>query len=467
MVSKITNAIVGLMNFLFGGVVLFYYWYMPNIGRATEYEVQVMRELYQYIFILMIVVLIINMISLIFNRKNKIFVLAYVVAIISSSFYFFNMQLIAILYVLSALMIEIQVLRENVIVQTNTFFLILVSIIIASIGILGINCFTYRDKVEKLEAVDNEDKIEYDENFFKYVTELEDKDLYINVQKDGKWGYINQNGENKIDFKYDYASCFVNINKFDKNFEIALVCEGETAYIILKNERVVFSYKNTININDYQGQFDKLKDIYSNILGQETNFEDSIIQPVEENLTKIEAYEGQPYRYPFNDDYDILITVSQSGKNRYEFVKKDNDKIKVSIDCDYLVYDEKYLYVYSNGCLPFYKVSENIQGWYTKDTRRVEIEGNLQILEFMDELILVKNYDENTIYFINSDEEIISPKYLDIYIAQNAYIVKNENGYYDVIDKQFQVIMNLNSNVVDTTLLRLWNINLFKYIRRN
>ena len=454
MKSRLTNAILGLMNFLFGGLIVFYSFYMPELNRATENETIVVNELYKYIFILMIVVLIINLIAIFFNRRDKILLLAYAVSIISSSFYFFDIKLIAILYILSALLIEIQVLRENVIVQSNTFFLILVSIVIVSIGIVGINCLTYRDKVNKLDKIQNQDKIEYDENFFKYVTELDDKDLYINAQKNGKWGYINLNGNQKIDYKYDYASPFVKINKFNKKFDVALVCSGDISYLILKNERVVFSYKNDISIYDYNAQLEKLKSIYIDVLKQD-DFESNLIVPVTENLNKIEAYEGKPYRYPFNSEYDILITVSQSGtKNRYEFIKKGSDTIKVSIDCDNLAFDDKYLYLYSNGYLPFYKTSEDIQGWYTKDTKRVEIEGNVQILDFFGDLVLVKNYDENNYYFIDSDKKIISSKYLDIYVAQNAYIVKNQNGYYEVIDNNFKTIMALgDSNFVDTTFL--------------
>ena len=172
------------MNFLFGLLVIFYSIQIPDLGRATEQQKNVASELYQYIFIVMLVVLFFNLINLWFNRKDRILVLGYMVAIISSSFYVFDMKLIAILYILAAFLIEIQVLRENVIVQTNTFYLIILSIAIAAIGLVAINCFTYKDKVNKLTKIENIDKIEYDEEFFKYVSELDDHDLYFNVQKD-------------------------------------------------------------------------------------------------------------------------------------------------------------------------------------------------------------------------------------------------------------------------------------------
>ena len=45
-------------------------------------------------------------------------------------------------------------------------------------------------------------------------------------EKTGKWGYINKKGEQKIDFKYDFATPFYKIKSFDKEFEVASVSEG-------------------------------------------------------------------------------------------------------------------------------------------------------------------------------------------------------------------------------------------------
>ncbi len=160
-------------------------------------------------------------------------------------------------------------------------------------------------------------------------------------------------------------------------------------------------------------------------------------------MNYIESYEGYPYRYKFNDEYDIYVTVSQTGgKNRYEFIKQDNPTTKVSIDCDYLKFDSNKLYIYSNGYLPFYKSSENIQGWYTQTTKRVEFEGNIQILEFYDQYILIKDYDKNIIYFADENGNQISPTYKDIFVLDDAYIVKNENDKYIIIDKEFNQILN-------------------------
>ncbi len=83
------------------------------------------------------------------------------------------------------------------------------------------------------------------------------------------------------------------------------------------------------------------------------------------------------------------------------------------------------LYVYSNGFLPFYKQSENIQGWYTKnDSKELNLKKYIQILEFYDDNILIKDYDNNIVYFADELGNQISPSYKDIFVLDDAYIVK-------------------------------------------
>lgn len=453
--GKFVNAIVGGMNFLYGAVVLFFNFYMPSTGTATAQELKVINEIYQYIFVLMIVVAIANFITLIFNYKDKIFLFAYVLAILASSFYFLDFNLISIIYVLAGLLIEIQVLRENMLSTNNTIYIVFISIIIVAIGLAALSVFTYKDKVEDIVKQETKGYVAYNEDYFKNISVLgEDSEFYINVKREGKWGYINSNGETKIDFEYDYATPFITIEKYDKKFDIALVCKDNTASIILKNKRNVMTFKNEVSPDDYLAQLNILEKIYNETLKQTDKMKDKFVSVDTSNMTTIEAYKDYPYRYPFNDEYDIYITVSQAGgKNRYEFLKRDNPNVKVSIDCDNLKFTEKSLYVYNNGYLPFYKTSEGIQGWYTKETKRVELEGNIQILEFFDNQILIKDYDKNIIYFANEKGEQISPTYKDIFVLDGTYIVKNESNKYIIVDKQFNKVLDIEYDYINPTLL--------------
>ena len=456
MKSKVLNAVAALMNFLFGVVILCYSFIAPNVTRASQNELIVMNQISLFTLAILIVVAIANLILLIANRQNSVFAFAYVISIIASAFYIFKIDIIAILYLLAALLICIQVLRENIIERNNTLFMIFLSIIIATILLFGIYALTYKDSVEDLNEKDNIGQTEYKEDFFEYVSEVNIDDLYLNVEQNGKWGYINQKGQKVIDFKYEYASPFIKIEKNNKQFEVALVCDETSGYLILKNERIVFSYKNDINVNDYEAQMDKLEEIYRNTLKQEKDFDDSYIKAKTENKRKIQAYESGGYLYPINEDYDVYIKISSqtNGVNRHELIKKTGDKnVKITIDCDNLDYDADYLYVYSNGYLPFYKNSAGIQGYYTNNMDRVELKGNAQILEFYDNNILMKDYNENLIYFMDENGNVLSDKYKDIYVYSGGYIVKKQNNKYTLIDKNFKQIIDKEFDYINPVLI--------------
>ena len=84
MKSKLVNSIVGGMNFLFGALMLVFRIYLPNINSATIEELKVINEVKRFIFLVMIAVAIINFITLICNRKDKILLFSYLLAIASS-----------------------------------------------------------------------------------------------------------------------------------------------------------------------------------------------------------------------------------------------------------------------------------------------------------------------------------------------------------------------------------------------
>lgn len=187
--GKFVNAIMGLMNLLFGALILLFNLYMPNIARATEQEAEVINEISSFIVILLVLVLFTNLIAVVFNYKDKVFLFSYILAIISTSFYFFDFYYIAILYILAAFLIEIQVLRENIISVNNIFYIVVISIIIVAIGLTGLNILTYKDKVEKLVKKENAGFMQYEEDYFKNISELgEDAQFYINVKRERKMG---------------------------------------------------------------------------------------------------------------------------------------------------------------------------------------------------------------------------------------------------------------------------------------
>ena len=166
-----------------------------------------------------------------------------------------------------------------------------------------------------------------------------------------------------------------------------------------------------------------------------------------------EVAEKYTYRYDYNDEYDIIVTQSSFGaKDKYELAKKSNLNIKMTLDCDNIDYDEKYVYLYQNESIPFFNVSNKEQGWFSSYGKKNTMSGKAQILEFFDDKILIRNYNDNTIYFIDSEGEILSDIYKDIYICQDRYIVKNKNDKYMVIDKDFNKVFDEEFDIIDPSL---------------
>lgn len=222
---------------------------------------------------------------------------------------------------------------------------------------------------------ENEHELAYKEDYFIYITPLDIDDPYINVKKNGKYGYIIPNGDVVIDFKYDYASPFVNIymnNKDNKpvNFQIALVCENGTSEIIMKNLRKVMTYRSESMDEDFEAKQEELKNIYYNVLGQTKEMEYEIDTNYN-GIHRLEAYSVQPEegvtRYNYNENYDIIVSTSSLGYgDSYYLVGKEESSFRLKLDCESLDYDENYLYIFSNNTIPFYDTSINKQGWFTK-----------------------------------------------------------------------------------------------------
>ena len=461
MKGKFVNIFMSFLNFLIGIVIIIYTWKVPSeITELTVQEYQIIQITKIIIYVLFGLTTFLNLIHFILDIRNGSRKTGYLIAICSISFVFIQVWPIAIFSLLGAIIIFISSLKFRWI-ETNSFTAISIIIILALISCLIIGvCFIYGNLGIYIRNKENEGEISYKDTYFKYITELEeDEEVYINVKKGDKYGYINSDGEIVIDFVYDYASPFVTISAFDKNFDIALVCQEGRTIIIMKNQREVMSYRSESMIDNYDAKIEELKNIYYNTLKQTEDFKFEIDDENNSNISKIQKYDevsnSYTYRYNLNDEYDLIITKSSMGLgDTYELAYKDDLSIRIKLDCESLDYDENYLYVFNNGTIPFYDKSKNMQGWFTEYGRKITLSGNAQILGFFGDYTLIKNHNDNTIYFINSDGDIVSEIYKEIYIVNNErFIVKNSNNKYIVIDLSFKKVFEGEWDFVDTSLI--------------
>lgn len=459
--GKIVNLCIGFMNILFGVLILIYTLNVPQDQTLLTVQEQAVTKIILFgIYAVLAVVLIINVIQYYNNIKDNTFKTGYMLALFVVSFIFIKQPAIASFTIISGIIVMFNSIRENLVeIDSTTAISITVLIMVAIVLLMGVS-LSYKQIGTYIKDKKNENELEFKPTFFKYITELGINDIYINVKKDGKYGYIDQNGEIRIDFKYDYASPFIKIVQYNKVFDIALVCEDGSSKIILKNERVVMSYRSESSHENYDAKWNELEQIYRDTLGQGTADIVTEAPLVVDNKSKVPAYKEDyetdyTYKYDYNYEYDVIVTKSSLGLGDiYELAKKDNSDIRLNLDTKGLDYDENYLYLFSNGTIPYYDISNREQGWFTSYGKKNAMTGRAQILDFFDDRLLLKNYNDKTIYFIDGEGNKLSDEYRSIYVCQDneRYIVKDLQNKYKVIDRNYDQIFEGEYDVFDPYL---------------
>jgi len=458
--GKIVNLCMALLNFLLGAVIIVFTFKIPTeITELTVQEYKIIHIIKILIYITLGITNLFNLIQFFFNIRDEIRKTGYLIAIFSISFIFIKEWPIAIFSILSACIIAVSTLRERWVETNSITFISLLGIVIVLAGFVIGSCFIYKSLGVYMLNKENANELSYKNDYFKYITELEINEPYINIKKNGLYGYINLKGETVIDYQFDYASPFVPITMYNKNFEIALVCKDGSTWIILKNLRKVLTYRSESMDEDFALKEQELKDVYYNILKQTEKMHYEIDITTINNRNKVPAYsivsDSYTYRYDYNDDYDVIVTQSNLGfGDTYELAKKDDLNFRIELDCEKLCYDENYLYILSNGTIPFYDISKNRQGWFTQYGKKEILRGKAQILEIVNDTILIKNHQNNTIYFIDNDGNIVSDIYKEVFVCDNnRFIVKNDKNKYMVIDSNFKKVFDSEWDFVDTSLI--------------
>lgn len=460
--GKVVNISIGLLNILLGIVIGVFNFIVPqDITLITVQENQVRTYILIAIYAVMGVLILFNLIEYFIHRKDGEVRNDYIFSLFMLSFIFIKEPLIAILPIVSGIFIISKTIRENL-VEVNSMFAISIAILLATAMAISMVCSVFYSQIGTyIKDKENEDEQAYKSDYFKYVTELNEapyNEPYINIKKDGKYGYITTSGQEVIGFEYDYASPFIQINVYDKKFEIALVCKDGQLIVILKNGRKVLTYRSESADENYNAKIQELQDLYNNTFKQEGTMQYEI-NKITNNISKVPVYaedseKDYTYRYDYNVEYDLIVTKSNMGlSDKYELAKKDNLNVRITLDCNAISYDENFAYIFSNGTIPFYDLNKREQGWFTGYGKKVTMSGKAQILDFFDDKILIRNYNDHTIYFIDSKGNILSEIYKEIYVLTDRYIVKGENNKYKIIGKDFQKIFENEYDYIDPYLV--------------
>lgn len=462
MKGRKTNLIIAFTNILISVMFLVYiYLYKENAITFTRHHKLIFDYIKGGMLVILITGLLSNFVYLIGNIKNgKLYI--YYMLTFGSLLYLFQLEYIySIFLIVPALLIIKYMKRNNYIEKENNNIIMYNIFLILSIVFLTFSLLTYKQIGAFLKKKENVNLIKYEADYFKYITPPEKEEIYINMQNsEGLWGYVNVKGEEKIEFKYDYATPFYTIKVFDKEFEIAGVTQKSITTLILKNKREVMSFNSEYDNENKLAKLKEFEEVLKNELKLTDIKEEAQIQY--KNLKKKKIYEEKDaenkqytYRYDYSEKYDLLVYESQIGnKTIYKFANKDNVKETIDINAENLIYDKSGLYVFENGYMPFYSPSKQEQGWFDKEGKRKKITGKIQILDVTEDKILIKNYNKDIVYFVDYNINQISNTYKEVVKHKEHYIVKNsETNKWTIIDKNFAKVINEEYDVFSDKFL--------------
>lgn len=290
------------------------------------------------------------------------------------------------------------------------------------------------------------------------------KDMYIPVEKNYKFGFITENGKEKIPCEYDRVSYFNEIEINGRIYYVALAKKDNKFYIISKtNSNIEISgalYKYLTNIDNhlspqtinmfnkdndnnyrlaYLQSFEFLFQVFTKgeiQLTQQIIYKDNYatgkeVELVERNSKYTykstnysmliepiydESDEENDYYDNYNDDgyyydeeEDMYYISSYETKYKITVTKSTGEIQSGIVYLPGLDEDEATLETFTNGYIEFETEDKTRKGWYDDNGNQVSIPSSYEIKDIKDNKIILQadnnyddeDYDENTKYEMN------------------------------------------------------------------
>lgn len=303
------------------------------------------------------------------------------------------------------------------------------------------------------------------------------KDVYIPVENNYIYGFIDTNGEEKIPCQYDRVSYFNEMQINGHAYYIAIAKKDNKFYIISKTDNTIeinsVLQKYLTNIDNYLS-WQPLK--YSNE-DSDNKYRLAYIQSFEtllQMITKGEIQVNQQVFYRDNYDNDNQqIDLIENGSNYicknekyYMLIEPVDDmKYKVTVTKSNgekeasIVYlpgineNDATLETFTNGYIEFEKEDEKRKGWYDYNGDQVSIQGDYTIKDIKDNKVILQvddNKDEMNFVIIDmSGNKLLQTSVMDIY--DNTYLIKKSDKKMVLVDKDLKVITNEYDKIITTT----------------
>ena len=469
---KKKNKIVGLINIIFG-VLMCADWYLLfqllEIETIYYWDFSENQEIIKIIGTVILVfpiltTLLINIVYTIKNWKNKKIMICNALTIVTiilsgrlmivleNYLYFFFIAIVGVLGII------LLVLNKNESEDKKHRLLFITGIINIIVFIVSGIIFGIVLSAFDVHFANNQ------RNLIKNIMTLSDgknENRPIKVKKNGKWGYIDNKGNIIVDFIYDDCAEFieVEVTNNNKKYYIAPVLSGNKLSLITNENKTIgtFTNKEKTSSLDCVGITGKIGENLKDY-GKELNLKIKVKD--NEYIRNIDLLnvKDERYEYAFGDpngtetifeirdisdkeEYNTkLIYNTINGEYTYNNRRMNISNKKLNINGKiYLDREGTILKTYKNGYIPICNFEKNIFGWIDLKGETHYLNGEVQILDFIDDYILVK-MNNKRICFINYQGNIVSNLYREITILPNGYIVKKDNNKNVYIDKQFKEI---------------------------
>ena len=432
-----------------------------------------------------------NLILIKKNSPKVIQIISYVIAIIISLLYILGLGTYWTTISIVMQLIYIHCQEKNIeetkarkIVNIILYWILELMLLIAIFVIAIISLCTTKINENKIEEPLNQLY-----NNIKSMRGAENSKLLIPVKKDNKYGFIDEDEEEKISCQYDRVSFFYEVEIDNSNYYVALAKNNDEFYLISKsNDNAVIEG----DLKKYlQGIENNLESMVTNEYDLEGDYTDGYVyyfgialkefigikkmsyQELENNnensITLIEEENYDSYKYYYNNgNYSMEIEPI------YDDYKYYNVKCKVTItkisgekeeSTVYLPGFNDYegsLYTFSNGYIEFENEEGTRRGWYDDDGNQVTIPIDFEIIDIKDNKAILQifnvedeNFGANFIIIDMTGKTLLRSQIVDVY--DDKYLIKNSNGKMVFVDSELREISNEYDKIISNREVDMFN----------
>ncbi len=453
-----------------------------------------------------IIPIIFAIINFIFIKKNKpkvIQIISYFGVIVLSILYIFDVigvywNIISVLMQLIYIHYQEKNIEESKSTKITNIILYYILQIILVVSFLGIIltslCITkVNDSKWEKELINLYNDIEN-------LQGAKTKEIYIPVEKNYKYGFVDSKGQEKIKCQYDRVSYFNQVEINNELYYIALAKKDNKFYIISKtNNNFIISgnlekYLQTIDehlektmtksINKQEDYGKGYLQIFEFLFQVSTKGEKELTQQTIEksNITNTSTLNEKSAKYYYNNtNFSMIIEPINDDMNNYDkynyenyynedentsYLSSSNTKHKVTIYKTNGEYETSIIYlpgfneyngtldIFLNGYIEFKDEENEKNGWFDDKGNKITVPNTYTIYDIKDNkaILEVYNIDENAeFYYIIIDmtgKILLKTTAIDVY--DDMYLVKNENNKMVLLDKDLNVISNEYDKIIST-----------------